>query len=273
MILGCMVGNSISLEWVVSHSKELAVAREIARLAGEAALRHMRAGVQPESKEDESPVTIADREAEALIVSRLSEAFPDDGIMGEEGANRATKSGRRWIVDPVDGTRDFVRGTERWAVLLGLEESEGGRILVGVAHFPVTGQTYYAVNGGGAFCNNERIHASPVTQLKDAIVHLNGLIQNEKMPYRDRLLDWVRGAFAVRSMGGAPDAMLVASGKSDIWLEPGCKPWDLAPVKLILEEAGARFFTLSGGNGIYENNALACAPGLEAEVRRFVGLS
>lgn len=254
----------------MAHERELLAARQIAMAAGEIAMKYMRQGVEPESKSDESPVTIADREAEKFIVARLAELFPDDGVLGEEGAAVATQSGRRWIIDPVDGTRDFVRSTGRWAVLIGLEEFEGGPILAGVCHFPVTAQTYYASPGQGAWCNDQRIFASKVTSLKQAVVHVNGMIAPHKMPYRDRLLDWCSGAFAIRSLGGAPDAMLLAEGKSDIWLEPSCKPWDLAPLKVILEEAGVRFFSLDGTSSIYNNNALACTPALEADVWRLV---
>jgi histidinol-phosphatase len=174
-------------------------------------------------------------------------------------------------VDPVDGTRDFVRGTDRWAVLLGLEETEGGRILAGVAHFPVNGKTFYATPGGGAWLNDQRLRAASTSDIKQAVVHVNGLIKPHKMPYRDHLLDWCSQCFAIRSMGGAPDAMLLAEGRADVWIEPDCKAWDLAPLKVILEEAGLKFMNLDGGSSIYANNALVFVPALEAEVRKLVG--
>lgn len=254
----------------VSYEREATLARQIAVEAGSIALRYMQQGVSAEMKGDDSPVTIADREAEKAIVALLEKHFPDDGVMGEEGAARVGTSGRRWIIDPVDGTRDFVRGTERWAVLMGLEEFEGGPVLCGVAYFPVLEKSYVGILGGGAWCNDVRLRGSQISDIRKAIVHVNGLIKPDKMPYRDRLLDWCSQCFAVRSMGGGPDAMLLAEGKSDIWIEPDCKPWDLAPLKVILEEAGVRFFNKDGGSDIYGNNALACSPGLEDEVWKLI---
>ena len=108
----------------MSFGRELEVARAVAVRSAELAIRHQAAGLKPEAKADDSPVTIADRECERLIAGVLTEAFPDDGILGEEGAKKESRNGRRWILDPIDGTRDFVRGNPFWAVLIGLERSE-----------------------------------------------------------------------------------------------------------------------------------------------------
>src|SRR5512141_1444278 len=118
----------------MTWERELEVARAAARKAGEVALRHQRAGVTPEAKADLSPVTIADKDAERLLVAELSGAFPGDGFLGEEGASVEGTSGRRWVIDPIDGTRDFVRGVPHWAVLIGLEAQ--GTVVAGVAYFP-----------------------------------------------------------------------------------------------------------------------------------------
>lgn len=251
--------------WRVRYERELEVARAIAREAGEEALRYQVSGVETEQKSDLSPVTIADRECEKIIVSRLHEAFPDDGLLGEEGAFYESRSGRRWIIDPVDGTRDFVRGNPRWCVLLGLEE-ERDRIPVGVAHFPASNETYFATSGGGAYCNDRKLAVSKVNDLSRAVVCVNGLIQMNKAPYVDRLIPWLSQCFAARSFGGGPDAMALVRGEVDIWLEPGCQPWDLAPLKVIFAEAGALMFDYEGRNTIYSNHAVACTPGLEQAV-------
>lgn len=252
------------------HERELEVARTIAREAGEEALRYQHQGVQAELKADQSPVTIADKECEKIIVSKLHEAFPDDGLLGEEGAFYESRSGRRWIIDPIDGTRDFVRGNPRWCVLLGLEDGRDN-ILTGVAHFPASRDTYFAMSGGGAYCNDEPLRVSAVADLSQAVVCVNGLIQIRKAPYAERLLPFLSQCFAVRSFGGGPDAMMLARGEVDIWLEPSCQPWDLAPLKVILAEAGARMFDYDGRNTIYSNHAVACAPGLEAAVWSLLG--
>ena len=142
----------------MAYEVELRVARQAALAAGESALQHQRRGVTAESKADASPVTIADKESEKLIATALTQAFPDDGLLGEEGASATGHSGRRWIIDPIDGTRDFLRGNPLWGVLIGLEDR--GEVVAGVAHFPGMSRTYWASRGGGAFHNGERIHCS-----------------------------------------------------------------------------------------------------------------
>lgn len=242
---------------------------EAAKKAGELALRYQH-GIEAETKPDLSPVTRADREAEQIITDIFTAAFPDDGQLGEEGASRETRNGRRWIIDPIDGTRDYVRGNPYWATLLGLEAD--GEVVVGVANFPGLGTTYTATRGGGAFRNGERIHASAISALSEAVICVNGFNKLNGAKFRPLLLDWLSQAWAVRSYGGAPDAMMVACGQADVWFEPVAAPWDLAALKVIMEEAGAVFFNTDGGNSIYGGNCLGCAPALVGDLKKFVGL-
>ncbi len=253
----------------MNWNHELEVAVSAAKAAGELALRYQH-GIEAETKSDLSPVTHADRECERLISSMLLEAFPQDGLLGEEGARRDATNGRKWIVDPIDGTRDYVRGNPLWATLIGLEVD--GEIAAGVASLPALGGVYTAARGGGAFRNGERIHVSKKTTPSDAVLCVNGLNKAGMLAFKDRLFDWMQGFWAVRSMGGAPDAMLIASGQADAWIEPTAAPWDLAPLKVIIEEAGGVFFNLDGGRSIYGGNCIACAPGLEAELKAFLGI-
>ncbi len=198
----------------------------------------------------------------------LSEAFPDDGILGEEGASAEGRSGRRWIIDPIDGTRDYVRGNPLWANLIALEAD--GEVVVGVVNLPVLGKLYTASRGAGAHCNASSIQASAKTSVEESVLCVNGYDKLSKTTYRERLLDWMARFWAVRGLGGAADAMMVASGQAEIWLEPSASPWDFAPLKIIIEEAGARFLNADGGSSIYAGNGIGCAPGLEQEVRRFL---
>jgi histidinol phosphatase-like enzyme (inositol monophosphatase family) len=250
-------------------SKELEVALDAARKAAELALRYQ-PDIVAETKPDNSPVTQADRECERMIARLLSEAFPDDGILGEEGARAETRSGRRWIIDPIDGTRDYVRGNPLWANLIALEA--GDDVVVGVVNLPVLGKLYAASRGGGAFRDGTRIQPSTKTNIDESVLCVNGYDKLAKTPFRDRLLDWMERFWAVRGLGGAADAMMVASGQAEVWIEPVASPWDFAPLKIVLEEAGARYFNIDGGSTIYAGNAIGCAPGLEKEVRRFLGL-
>jgi histidinol-phosphatase len=252
---------------VNAWSKELEVAMGAAKKAAELALR-FQPDIVAETKPDKSPVTQADRECERMIAGMLSDAFPDDGILGEEGARAESRSGRRWIIDPIDGTRDYVRGNPLWANLIALEAN--GDVVAGVVNLPMLGKLYAASRGGGAFRDGMRIQASDKTSVNESVLCVNGYDKVAKTPYRDRLLNWMERFWAVRGLGGAADAMLVASGQAEIWLEPSASPWDFAPLKIILEEAGARYLNIDGGSTIYAGNAIGCAPGLELEVRRFL---
>jgi histidinol-phosphatase len=254
---------------LMKWKREIEVARAAARMAGSVALAHQRAGVRPEAKPDMSPVTIADKESERVIVSEISSAFPADGFLGEEGTSFDGPSGRRWIIDPIDGTRDFVRGVPHWAVLIGLEEE--GQVVAGVAHFPALNRSYHAVRGGGAHCDDLPIRASDVDRPADAIACLNSLDVFGTQPWSSRVLAWASQFGAVRSFGGCLDAVLLASGSVDLWVEPTAQPWDLAPLCVILEEAGARLFSLRGPSTIYSGDCIACVPGLEGAVRQLLG--
>jgi histidinol phosphatase-like enzyme (inositol monophosphatase family) len=252
----------------MAFERELEVARLAARRAGELALRYLQQGVTAECKADESPVTIADREAEKLIASMLSEAFPEDGLLGEEGAGRPAASGRQWIIDPIDGTRDFARGSTLWSVLIGLEAA--GEVVVGVANIPMWNQEYYATRGGGAFCNGRRLQVSEIRDPSQSVLFFNGLREAHRREFAPRLIDFMGKFWAVRSMSGAPDAMLVAGGHGEVWVEPAAKAWDLAPIQVIVEEAGGKFFNFEGGRSIHAGNCVVCTPGLEEEVRQFL---
>jgi histidinol-phosphatase len=255
---------------VTNWSRELEVAMEAAKKAAELALRYQ-LDIVAETKPDNSPVTQADRECERMIARMLADTFPEDGILGEEGARAESRNGRRWIIDPIDGTRDYVRGNPLWANLIALEADDD--VVVGVVNLPVLGKLYAASRGGGAFRDGARIQASTKTSVDESVLCVNGYDKVAKTPYRDRLLNWMERFWAVRGLGGAADAMMVASGQAEIWLEPSASPWDFAPLKVILEEAGARYLNIDGGSTIYAGNAIGCAPGLENEVKRFLGFS
>ena len=252
----------------MGFGEEIEVARKAAVRSAALALRHQAAGVRAESKPDDSPVTIADRECEKLIAAMLEDAYPDDGILGEEGSRKESKSGRRWIIDPIDGTRDFVRGNYLWSVLIGLENA--GEVVAGVVHLPLLHQTCWASRGGGAFRNDARLRVSSITDPKLAVLSVNSLNRIKGLDFAPRLVDWAQQFWAYRCLGGTPDAIMLAAGELDVWIEPKVAAWDLAAVSVIIEEAGGKFFAHSGTRTIYEGNAAACTPGLEAELRAFL---
>ena len=248
---------------------EIEVATAAAKRAADVALGYQAAGISAESKPDDSPVTVADKECERLIASMLDEKFPEDGILGEEGARKESKSGRRWIIDPIDGTRDFLRANPLWAVLIALEE--GGEVVAGVVHLPVLRWTSWASRGDGAYRNGTRLHVSDIATPETAALSLNGINRMRETPYADRVLEWTSRFWSVRSLGGTPDAMMLAAGQLEIWIEPRVAPWDLAAPQVVLEEAGAVFFDLSGTRTIYGGSAAACVPALEGDLRVFLG--
>jgi histidinol phosphatase-like enzyme (inositol monophosphatase family) len=248
--------------------KELDVARKVAAEAGRLALEHQARGFESEAKADLSPVTTADRANEELICRRLEEAFPEDGVLGEEGARRESASGRRWIIDPIDGTRDFVRGIPTWGVMLALEAR--GAVVVGACNLPALGELYSAATGIGAYRNDSRIHAAAAKSPDQAVVCLTAFNNLRGQPFAERLIPWFAQFWAVRSMGGCMDAMCVCSGRADAWVEVEAKAWDLAPLKIIAEEAGARFFNFTGESSIYSGNCVITIPSLEAEIRKFL---
>lgn len=253
----------------MAFEREVELAKLVTQEAGAMALDYQRRGVTAEAKADESPVTAADRACEKLIVDLIAREFPDDGVLGEEGANREARNGRKWIIDPIDGTRDFVRGIPLWAVLIGLEEN--GRIVAGAAHSPRQGMLLWASKGQGAYANGARIRVSTHSEPENAVLAFNGFNKAGVEGFAARLLPWIARFWAVRSLGGAVDSMLLAQGQADVWIEPNAAPWDLAPLKLLVEEAGGIFKSFDGADTIYGGNAYACAPGLEPYVRELLG--
>jgi histidinol phosphatase-like enzyme (inositol monophosphatase family) len=227
------------------------------------------AGVTAETKPDDSPVTAADRASERVIVEALAREFPNDGVLGEEGAKNEGTSGRRWIIDPIDGTKDFVRGNPLWAVMIGLEQD--GEMVAGVVSFPALQRMYSGARGLGAFLDDTPIRASAVAEVSQAVLCVNQLNAFVGHPLGQAVFAWSKKFWSVRGFGGAFDAMLVAAGSVDVYIEPKLAAWDLAGPKAVLDAAGAKFINFDGGSSIYAGNIIACAPGMEAEVRRFLG--
>jgi histidinol phosphatase-like enzyme (inositol monophosphatase family) len=251
-----------------AYDQELAFGRAIARQAGDLALRYREGAIGVEVKSDESPVTIADKECEKLIVNAIDKVFPADGVLGEEGATKEASNGRKWIVDPIDGTRDFIRGTRAWSVLIGLEEA--GEVVAGFAYFPSTGEMFSAAKGRGAYWNEDRVQVSDIGVRSKALLCVNGFPYLRRYPFSTELLTYLETFWAVRSMGGCLDAMLVATGRADGWLEAQAKPWDLAPLKIIAAEAGAVTFDFTGHDTIYGGNYVIATPALADDLKRFV---
>jgi histidinol-phosphatase len=245
----------------------LAVAVEAARAAGEVAMKYYHGGFDVVLKPDQTPVTQADREAEQVISEILGRAFPDWGFLGEEFGQRGSQT-TRWIIDPIDGTKNFVRRIPIWAVLIALEER--GEVTAGVVLNPVTGELFTARRGGGAHRNGERIHVSDYESMKDATVLHSGLNLVRKAGYWDGLVRLFDASGRTRGFGDYYGYGLVAEGKAEIYVEVDLKPWDVAPVKILVEEAGGRLTDFSGKPTIYDGTVLATNGRLHDEALRLL---
>lgn len=236
--------------------RPLDAALEAARAAGAIALRYFRAGVPVTLKADQTPVTRADREAEAAIVERLRAAFPDVGFLGEEFGAQGGQ-GRRWIVDPIDGTKNFVRGIPFWATLVALEED--GEVTLGVVHAPATGEVYWAERGRGAWVDGAPLRVSGVPRLADAmLVHSSlNFLRPPRGAYWDGFVRLVDRTDRQRGFGDYFAYTFVLRGQAELMLEADIKPWDVAPFKVLFEEAGGRFTDFAGRPTIYSGTALA----------------
>ncbi|HEX9822291.1 MAG TPA: inositol monophosphatase family protein [Methylomirabilota bacterium] len=238
-----------------------------ARAGGAVALAHFRHGVDVTLKADRSPVSIADHEAEQAVAATLARAFPDHGLLGEELGEHGPAA-RRFIVDPIDGTRNFVRGIGYWAVLVALEED--GVVTAGVIHQPVSGEVYAARRGMGARLDGAPIRVSDVDDLGEATV-AHGTLRVIRR--RGRWDGFVRLVDATRSQRGFGDFLCyawLAAGRVDLALGLNLKVWDLAAPKVIVEEAGGRLTDLDGGDSITSGSALASNGRLHAAALRLL---
>jgi histidinol-phosphatase len=233
--------------------RAVAAASDAARAAGAIALKDYTSHFDVTLKADQTPVTQADREAEQAIVATLRRAYPDWGVLGEEfGAHGPAEV--RWIIDPIDGTRNFVRHVPVWATLLALEAH--GEIVAGVIHNPVTDELYTARRGGGTRRNGERVHVSDIGELGGATLLHAGLRLYREVGLWDGLVRLVDATERQRGFGDYMGYTLVAEGKAELYVEVDLKPSDLAPCKIVVEEPGGRFTDVAGRPTIYSGNAL-----------------
>jgi histidinol-phosphatase len=216
-----------------------ALAVDAARKAGDLARAYYETTFSVEHKADTSPVTIADKQAEELIRFMVSQAFPNDGFLGEEYGDQPGTSGYRWIIDPIDGTKSFIRHIPIWATLIGLEYQ--GEQIGGVAYIPVMGMTYRALRGDGAYMNERKIHVSDTAALADSLLCYSSINWFTKAGRERAFLELANRTARQRGFGDFYGFVLVAEGAADVMVEHGVNPWDVAAMKAIVEEAGGRF--------------------------------
>jgi histidinol-phosphatase len=245
--------------------RHLQAAVAAARAAGEIAMRHFRTDLAVETKPDHSPVTEADRACERRIVEILLSEFPDYGLCGEEQGEHPGKIARRWIIDPIDGTKSFVRGIPFFATLIGLEQD--GEIVLGVVHAPAMGELLFATKGGGAYDERgKRLEVSRIDRLSAAMVSFGGLEifrRAGRWASFERLVD---STARQRGYGDYLGSTAVIRGWSEAMLELDVKPWDLAPLKILVEEAGGRMTDFTGRATIYGGSAVVTNGRIHDEV-------
>lgn len=248
----------------------LEFAIDAAHAAGRLTLGYFQAGVRPDMKADDTPVTVADRKAEELIRGRIERRFPDHRIVGEEfGRKEGNPSAPCWWIDPIDGTKAFVRGVPLYGVLLGLEIEE--RVVAGVSYFPALDEMVYAAEGTGCFWNGRRCRVSEVDTLARAVVSFTNAANFKA---GRRVAAWQRAVDHVYHTVGWSDAYghaLVATGRLDLMLDPIMNPYDCGPFPVILREAGGYFGDWSGNETIHGGEALSTSRRLLPEVLRLVG--
>ena len=250
----------MNAEWRTRYEAAVEAARRAARVA----MQYFDRGVAVEWKSDQSPVTVADREAEQSLRTDLHAAFPHDGFLGEEFGDAPGSSGYRWIIDPIDGTRSFVRGIPIWATLVGLEYK--GEQVAGIADAPALGQTWRALRGDGAWRNDRRVRVSDVSDLSKSVLFYTSLSWFLKAGRHDQFLELVKRTDKQRGYGDFYGHVLVAEGAGEVMVEHGVHAWDVAALKPLVEEAGGRFTTWAGGHSIHEPDVVASNGRLHDEV-------
>jgi histidinol-phosphatase len=216
-----------------------------------------------ETKPDLTPVTDADRAVEAELREALGRERPGDSVVGEEFGGTTTFTGRQWIIDPIDGTKNFVRGVPVWASLIALLDD--GVPVVGVVSAPALQRRWWAAAGGGAWTGRSltkasRCQVSQVTKLSDASLSYSGIGGWAEAGLLDPFLSLTRAVWRSRAFGDFWSHMMVAEGAVDISAEPEVSLWDLAALQVIVQEAGGRFTTL-GGEATPDGGSVACTNG------------
>ncbi len=226
-------------------SPRLRFALDAVRKAGDSTLKHFQKGVAVELKSDHSPVTIADKNAEAILRAEIEREYPGDAILGEEQG--LTGSGNtRWIIDPIDGTKSFVCGVPLYATLLSYEVE--GVPELGIAYFPALGEMVYAERGSGCFFNDKPAQVTTRTSTVDGFLACGGPNSMVKYGRWKGFEELSKQALATRTWSDAYGHCLVATGRVDAMIDPIVSRWDLSAIRVIVEEAGGKFTDFDGGD-------------------------
>lgn len=261
-------------------SARYGLAQSAARAAGQLTLHYFqRDNFDVERKADQSPVTVADREAEQLLREQIARQFPDDGIVGEEFGVSAGSSGYQWILDPIDGTKSFITGVPLYGTLVGL--TRGGVSLAGVIYIPALDECVHALQGQGAWyqrgsANPQPARVSNRRSLGEGVFLTSQIDTFTRRGAADAFRQLEAAAYITRTWGDCYGYLLVATGRAEAMVDAAMSVWDAAALQPILEEAGGTFCDWQGRPTIHSGEGIGCNPGVREAVlavtRPFAGV-
>lgn len=254
----------------ISFSPYFDFIKETAYQAGKLTLEYFQTGIKPDMKADNSPVTIADKKTEEFIRLRIEEKFPGHMIVGEEfGESENETSSHRWYIDPIDGTKSFVRGIPFYTVLIGLEIE--GVVRAGAAYSPALDEMVAAATNEGCWWNGREAHVSEVSKLSQGNV-VFGDVRNFRKYKREGAWERIKqSAYLISAFGDAYGHILVATGRAELMLDPIMSDWDCGPFPVILSEAGGYFGDWQGKSTIHAKEAISTTKTLLPEVLQLIG--
>lgn len=257
-----------------AYDDDLKLALELADMADAITmLRYRSPNLEVETKPDLTPVSESDKRVELALRDRLGDLRPDDKVIGEEfgGVELATEPGRAWVIDPIDGTKSYVRGMDTWTTLIALLDD--GEVKLGVVSMPALKKRWWAVRGHGAFADGRQIQVSPIDQLSGAQLVWSGIEEWDAIGGFEKIVELGRRCWRTRGVGDAWQYMLVAEGAAEIATDPEATLWDLAAVSIVVQEAGGRFTSLAGADGPGGGSGLATNARLHAEALAALGVA
>jgi histidinol phosphatase-like enzyme (inositol monophosphatase family) len=246
------------------YVEEITLLKEIVQIVGKYQIESQKKLKNVDIKQDKSPVTEVDVNSEKIIKERILAKFPEDGFLGEESGETAGKSGRRWIIDPLDGTRPYIHGIPTYSILIALEDK--GVLAAAIAHFPALNETYWAALGGGAFCGSEKLNVSQTAQIHNSMASSLGVIEAAKEENGKKLFEALQKCDYFYGFMDAYSYICVAAGKLDFCVSLIDKPWDRAPAALIVKEAGGVFSDAGGKETIYSDTFIVSNKNIHKDV-------
>jgi histidinol phosphatase-like enzyme (inositol monophosphatase family) len=254
---------------MTDHSLLMEAAAEVAQRAGAVALRQFGGAIQVDTKSDGSPVTIADRSAEEEARRWIEQRFPADAILGEELGTVDRAARRKWIIDPIDGTRSFVHGVPLWGTLVAVADGES--VLAGAAYFPALGELLCAAPELGCWWNGARARVSTVARLSKATVLTTDETFAAAPQRRDAWRRLAESAALARSWGDCYGYLLVATGRAEVMVDGALADWDAAALLPAITEAGGVFTDWKGTPTAFGRSAIATNAALAIDTRRVLG--